>query len=109
MKKSKINFEVTLDDQNIPEKIQWRADDNTANEWQESKAISLSIWDPGKTDTLMLDLWTKDMRVDEMKRFYVNLIGSASSALLSSTGDEHMSNEINSLCERLVKYLQSQQ
>lgn len=107
MKKSKINFEVTLDDKNVPETITWKADDNQTPDWQESKAISLSIWDAERSDTLMLDLWTKDMRVDDMKKFYVNLIGSASKSLLSATGDEHMSTEINSLCERLVKYLQS--
>lgn len=108
MKKSKINFEITLDEDSVPEKIFWKADDHETPEWQESKAVSLSIWDPNRSDALVLDLWTKEMSVDEMKKFYVNLIGSASNALLSSTGDEHMSVEINSLCERLVKYLQTQ-
>lgn len=104
MKKSKINIEVTLDEQNIPEDIQWSAEDAGA-EQQKTKSISIGIWDEKKRDTLMLDLWTKDMNVDEMKQFHINLLGSSASTLLSATGDEFMSSEISNLCEKLVQYL----
>lgn len=104
MKKSKINIEVTLDDQNVPEHIEWSAQDAGADQ-QETKSISIGIWDEKKRDTLMLDLWTKEMNVDEMKQFHVNLLGSSASTLLSATGDEFMSSEISNLCEKLVQYL----
>jgi gliding motility-associated protein GldC len=103
-KKSKINIEVTLDDKNIPENIKWSAED-AGEAKQDTKSISIGIWDEKKKDTLMLDLWTDNMSMEEMKQFHVNLLGSSASTLLSATGDEFMSSEISNLCEKLVKYL----
>ena len=105
MKKSNINIEVTLDDQNVPERIEWSSDEGNSDLPIDSKAISLSFWDGDKQDTLNLDLWTKEMDVMEMKKFYINLLGSASNTLLSATGDEFMSSEIANLCEKFVEYL----
>ncbi len=105
MKKSKISIEVTLDENSVPEAIEWSAEDNLNGAIQKAKAISLSFWDDEKKDTLNLDLWTKDMNVDAMKMFYVNMLGSASNTLLNATGDEFMSSEIANLCEKLVEYL----
>ena len=108
MKKSNISVEVSLDESNIPEKIRWQADDHPTKDWMESKAVSISIWDPEQKDSLSLDLWTKDMNTDEMKRFYVNMLGAASNTVLNSTGDEFMAVEVKNLCEKLVEYLKSQ-
>ncbi|PIB33985.1 gliding motility protein GldC [Reichenbachiella sp. 5M10] len=105
MRKSKISVDVTLDENNVPEKIEWSAEDNLQGALQAAKAVSLSFWDDEKKDTLNLDLWTKDMNTDAMKMFYVNMLGSASNTLLNSTGDEFMSSEIANLCEKLVEYL----
>lgn len=105
MKKSKISVEVNLDEQNIPESINWSAEDNQNGAEQDTNAISLSFWDREKQDTLTLDLWTKDMDVMEMKKFYINMIGSASNSILNATGDEFMSSEMANLCEKLVEYL----
>ncbi|MGL1888629.1 MAG: gliding motility protein GldC [Reichenbachiella sp.] len=109
MRKSKINIEVTLDDANVPEHIEWSAEDNLNGVLQGSKAIALSFWDDEKKDTLSLDLWTKDMNTDSMKMFYVNMLGSASNTLLNATGDEFMSTEIANMCEKLVEYLNKKQ
>ena len=108
MKKSSINVEISLDENSIPEKIQWQADDMPDQGWQESKAISISIWDPQQHDSLSLDLWTKEMNVDDMKKFYINLLGSAASTILSATGDEIMSEKLKSLCDELVEHVKFQ-
>ena len=69
MKKSEIKFIVTLDKENIPEKIEWMAEDSLSDSLSETKSISLSLWDEKKNNTLRIDLWTKEMKTDEMKRF----------------------------------------
>jgi gliding motility-associated protein GldC len=97
MKQSKINIEVNLDENSVPEKISWQADDHPGDGWMDSKAVSISIWDPEKQDSLSLDLWTKDMNID-----------AASNTILSSTGDEFMAEEVKNLCEKLVEYLKLQ-
>lgn len=108
MKKSEINFTIELDEQNVPEKISWDATDREEDSQSETKAISLSVWDSLERNTLRIDLWTKDMPVDEMKRFCVDTIGGLAQTVLSSTGDEYMSGEMNTLCEKLIKHLENE-
>lgn len=108
MKKSIINFTVHLDQNNVPDKIFWDATDKPDPVMSETKSISLALWDDRQKNTLRIDLWTKDMPVNEMKRFYIDCIGGLAQSMLTSTGDEVMANETNALCERLVKHLQSQ-
>ncbi|MDN4165310.1 gliding motility protein GldC [Cytophagales bacterium LB-30] len=108
MKKSEISFEIALDKDNIPEKITWNATDKDGNDLSETKAISIALWDEQSKNTLRIDLWTKEMRVDEMKRFYIDCLGGLGQSLLNSTGDEYMANEMSQLCERLVKHVEKE-
>lgn len=105
MKESEINFKITLDEQSIPEKIVWNATDGDFDDLRPTKAISISTWDHQTKNSLRMDLWTKDMPVDEMKRFYIDCIGGLGQSLLSSTGDEFMSGQVNELCDKLVEYV----
>ncbi len=104
MKLSTINFKVELDDKNTPERIIWDASDKP-DELSETKSISLSLWDHVQKNTLRIDLWTKDMPVNEMKRFYIDCLGGLAQSSLTATGDEFMANEMNSLCEKLAKHV----
>ncbi|MBT1704688.1 gliding motility protein GldC [Chryseosolibacter indicus] len=108
MKKSSINFTVHLDQNNIPEKIQWDATDKPDPQLSETKSISVALWDSKQKNTLRIDLWTKDMPVEEMKRFFIDCIGGLAQSILTSTGDEYMASETNALCEKLVKHLQEE-
>jgi gliding motility-associated protein GldC len=105
MKKSEINFTIDLDSNNVPQKIQWHASDKPESAPTETKSISISLWDQQQKNTLRIDLWTNDMPVEEMKRFYIDCLGGLGQSILSSTGDEYMANETNALCERLVKHI----
>jgi gliding motility-associated protein GldC len=105
MKHSSIRFEIDLDNTNVPEQIQWDATDKPESGLADTKAISIAIWDTQQKNTLRIDLWTKEMPVDEMKRFYVECIGGLSQSVLNSTGDEYMSNEMRLLCDKLVEHL----
>ena len=108
MKKSTIHFEVELDQQNIPTKILWDATDKPDPGLTETKSISVSLWDHKSKNTLRIDLWAKDMPIQEMKRFHIDCIGGLAQTILNSTGDDFMANEINALCERLVQHLKSE-
>ncbi|MFZ2904815.1 MAG: gliding motility protein GldC [Cyclobacteriaceae bacterium] len=105
MRKTTVNFTIELDSNNIPGKILWDASDKPDAAPSETKSISISLWDQAQKNTLRIDLWTNDMPVEEMKRFYIDCLGGLSQSILSSTGDEYMANETNALCERLVKHV----
>ena len=58
-------------------------------------------------NTLKIDLWTKDMEINNMRRFYIDCIGGIGQSILNSTGDEYMSKEVNQLCDKLIEYLKN--
>jgi gliding motility-associated protein GldC len=109
MRTSDILIRVTLDNENIPEKITWEATDAPADVVQTTKAFSLSVWDSDQNGIMKVDLWTKDMMVGEMKKFFIQTLGSMGETLLSATGDEKMFAEVNETCERLAKILMEEE
>jgi len=107
MKKSEIKITVELDENHVPEKIFWDADDKQLEGMQETKSMSLAMWDQKLMNTMRIDLWTKDMPVEEMKRFYIDCLGGLSQSILNATGDEFMSSKLNELCESFVTHLKN--
>jgi gliding motility-associated protein GldC len=105
MKTSNIHFTVELDQNNIPEKILWDATEKPEAGQSETKAISISLWDHVQKNTLRIDLWAKDMPVEEMKRFYIDCVGGLAQSVLTATGDEYMAQEMNAVCQKLVEHL----
>jgi gliding motility-associated protein GldC len=109
MKRSEIKFTIELDANNIPEKIFWEATDNPNGKVEETKAIALAIWDQEQHASLRMDLWAKDMPVEDMKLFYLETIGGMADSLSRSTGDEVMANGMKELVKKLLKHLDEQQ
>ena len=106
MKNSKIIFDVELDNEQVPEKITWLATDNPqGNSSTETKAVSIALWDHLQKHSLRIDLWAKDMPVDEMKKFYIECIAGIGDNMKRATDDEAMANMIYSFCDQLVEYL----
>ncbi len=86
---SEINFTIQLDENRVPEKLMWSAQDGGINQ-EEAKAIMLNIWDGKTKESLRIDLWTKDMPVDEMKQFFHQMLVSMTDTFQRATGDEKM-------------------
>ena len=91
---SEIKFIVALDENRVPEKINWSAQDGGV-EAQETKAILLSVWDSKAQETMRVDLWTKDMPVDEMKLFFHQTLVSMADTFYRATNDEKMTDTID--------------
>ena len=85
MKQSEIKFIITLDDDKMPERIDWSASDAKAA--STSKAVMIALWDAQEKNTLRIDLWTKDMMVDEMKQFYHQNLLSMADTFERATGE----------------------
>ncbi|REG92716.1 gliding motility protein GldC [Algoriphagus antarcticus] len=105
MKNSEIKFQVDLDENGFPKSIKWDASDKEGEGLEDTKSISLNVWDNQNHSTLRIDLWTEEMSVVEMKRFYIDILGGMAQTILNSTADEYMSEEIKVLCDRLVKHV----
>jgi gliding motility-associated protein GldC len=102
---SNIKFKVGLDENKIPENIHWSAEDGGINN-EESKAIMISVWDHLKKDTLRIDLWTKEMPVDEMKQFYHQTLVSMANSFERATNDTKMSATMRDFCDYFAEKLE---
>lgn len=96
MKTSEINFKVTLDENNLPVSILWEA--NEANEKSSCKSVMIALWDARENNTLRIDLWTKDMLVDEMKVFFHQALLSMADTLRRATGEEKIADDLKDFC-----------
>lgn len=104
MKKSEIRFSIALDEQRVPEAISWTASEQD-NQINFAKAINIAIWDRDETGTLKIDLWTKDMPVEEMKYFTIDNIAAMSQSLYTATGDEAMATMMRRFCDELKTHV----
>lgn len=95
---SEIKFTVELDENKIPEKLNWSAEDGGIDN-EETKAIMLSIWDAKAKETMRIDLWTKDMPVDEMKQFFHQTLVAMSDTFNRATNDEKMTDTMKDFCD----------
>jgi len=102
---SKIELKVELDDNRIPENLYWTAQDGGITN-EEAKAMMLSVWDTKTQETLRIDLWTKDMPVDEMKVFFHQTLVAMSDTFNRATQDEKMTATMKDFCDYFAEKLE---
>lgn len=102
---STISIDVELDENKIPEKLNWSAEDGGVSD-EESKAIFISVWDHKNKESLRIDLWTKDMPLDEMKIFFHQTLTSMSDTYQRATNDEKMAETMKDFCDYFAEKLE---
>jgi len=102
---SEVKFKIGLDENKVPEEISWSAIDGGINQ-EPSKAVMISVWDHKKKDTLRMDLWTKDMPVDEMKQFYHQTLVSMAESFERATNDAKMGATMKDFCDYFAEKLE---
>jgi gliding motility-associated protein GldC len=101
MKTTEINFKVTVDENNLPQNIQWNAPDS--GESSECKSLMIALWDSKENNTLRIDLWTKDMMVDEMKKFFHQNVMTLTDTYIRATGDDATGEKVKKLFTEIGK------
>lgn len=108
-KTSEIKIEVTTDEKQIPEKINWQASDSTADMKNEARAILLSFWDPEDKTALRIDLWTKKMMMDEMAEFLYQTMMGMADTYERATQYKDYANEMRQFAQDFLKKFQARQ
>jgi|SRR6185369_5519849 len=106
MKTSEIKFTIALDENKIPEKIQWEASDSGIVGKKNCGAMLLAVWDPKELTTMRIDLWTKDMPVDDMKRFFYETLMSMADTYLRATDDKLNAEEMRKFSQSFAKKME---
>ncbi|PWH84378.1 gliding motility protein GldC [Algibacter marinivivus] len=104
-KTSKIELNIELDENRIPEKLHWTAQDGGITN-EEAKAMMLAVWDSKTQEALRIDLWTKDMPVDEMKVFFHQTLVAMSDTFYRATQDDKMSATMKDFCDYFAEKLE---
>ena len=104
-KKSEIKFFIELDENKVPEKLSWTAQDGGIQA-EDSKALMLSIWDHKAKETMRIDLWTKDMPVDEMKIFFHQTLVAMADTFERATTDQKMADTMRDFCEYFAEKME---
>jgi gliding motility-associated protein GldC len=102
-KTSDIRLTVHLDENQVPEKIDWEAEDTGSK--SSSKAVLLSLWDEHEKNTLRIDLWTKEMTVDEMKSFFHQNILTMADTFERATGEGKMAAQMREFAEYFAEHM----
>ncbi len=99
-KKSTITIEVGLDEERMPIEMMWQAQDGPKGEqFQACKAMLLSLFDKETKDTFKIDLWTKDMQVIQMDRFFYQTIKALADTYFRATQNRGMANDMQKFAQ----------
>ena len=97
MKKSTLKFDLELDENNVPKKIIMNSSDNQDDNIL-LKSVIIAAWDEKTKETLRVDLWTKDMMVNEMFIMYHQTLMSMADTLSKSTGHDKLAGALRDYC-----------
>ena len=91
--KQSLNFEVELDENHLPLSIKMSSSDGNAQE-DHIKALMVSAWAAKTKETVRIDLWTKDMSVNQMFIMYYQTMLGMAGTLEKSTGHDKLANAL---------------
>jgi gliding motility-associated protein GldC len=96
-KSSEISIKIELNANHLPINMKWNATDGGIQD-ADATAFLLSIWDKREKNTMKIDLWTKDMTIDEMKQFFHQSLLTMADTFEKATGEHLISEDLRDYC-----------
>lgn len=96
-KASQIKIDIVTNENNVPEKITWSAEDGGVDN-AVAKAMILALWDESDQNTMRIDLWNQEMTVDEMKKFFHQTLLTMADSFERATGESNISEDLRDYC-----------
>ena len=109
MKKAEIKLTIDMDENNVPDSIMWESTDSQTKEALPVKSMMLALWDHNYKNTLRIDLWTKDMPVDDMKRFFYETLQTMGDSFLRATGEKNIVEDLRDYCAHFADKMEISQ
>ena len=103
MNKHSININVHLDNEKMPEHMDWSATGSNMEDPKAAKGMMLSLWDGQEKTALRIDLWTKKMMVDEMNDFFFQTLMGMADTYARATRNSDLSEEMKSFARDFKK------
>lgn len=104
-KQSDISIKIGLNANNLPLEMHWTAKDG-GMENTPAKALLLSLWSPEENNTMKIDLWTKDMSVEEMKQFFHQTLLTMADTFERATGETLICEDLRDYCYHFAEKME---
>ncbi|MDR3681089.1 MAG: gliding motility protein GldC [Flavipsychrobacter sp.] len=101
--RSNINLQVELDEDKMPETIEWSAPGGGVDTFQRAKGVLLGLWDGEEKSALRIDLWTKNMMVDEMNEFFFQTLFGMADTYVRATKNTELAGELREFAKDFLK------
>lgn len=102
-KTSEIKVKVGLDKSNIPVDLKWMATDSENSNYTDCKCVNISIWDPVESNSLGINLWTTDLRIEEMHSHYFRTLMNLTDSYIMATKNPFAKQMMKEFCENLAR------
>ncbi|MEM6878931.1 MAG: gliding motility protein GldC [Bacteroidota bacterium] len=89
-KQSGIKVGIGLDEEKMPVYLDYAGEGEMP---RECKAAFLSFFAKDTKETMKIDLWTKDMQIVEMDRFYYQMLRSMTETYFKATQNKDLAND----------------
>ena len=100
VKNSELKVKIGLNETSVPVRIDWISDDNpNGPKSQECKAMLLSLFDKDQRETLKIDLWTTEMQIKEMDRFFFQTLRALSDTYFKSTKNAKLASAMQQFAQ----------
>ena len=109
MEKSTITIDVHLDKDKLPEEIYWNSSPVPTDERNRAKAFILSLWDGADKSALRIDIWTKEMMVDEMADMFYQTLMTMADTFNRATHDEELVSEMKTFAKDFYQKFRAKQ
>ena len=102
MAENKIEIKVETDENHVPTGIHWTAPTEKI-EAKSAKAMTLVFWDADSSSSMNMDLWTKEMSVEEMRHFICQNMMLLADTFERSTNDKAHAEALRGFTKELAK------
>jgi gliding motility-associated protein GldC len=94
-KKANIEIAVEFNKDKLPARIVWNATDQPdAEQFKDSKAMLLFLFDREHRETMKIDLWTHDFEIMEMDRMMFHTLRSLADTYVRATSNKELGNQM---------------
>jgi gliding motility-associated protein GldC len=100
---------VELDEQKMPVDVSWSASDSPTENTRKAKAFLLSLWDGQEKTALRIDLWTKDMMVDEMEDFFYQTLVTMADTYQRATRHDELAADMKNFARNFYQKSRAKQ
>lgn len=104
-KTSEVSIKVGTNANNVPVRMMWSAQDAEVKD-KDMAAMFLSLWDPKDKNTMRMDLWTKDLSVEEMKQFFHQTLVTMADTFEKATGEKNIAEDLRDYCYHFAEKME---